>query len=1101
MSRYATASLCDARHVEDPVGKRTRRTAIVLVTSMLVGLASALSSASPAAATPQPFSLDLVEGELLIRDAEEPSSLGQPTTISGQHDTGDGGTGAITAGAFASPPISFVTEALGQQVFVDAAFSQVSPGSGTGSIDADGNVAFRTELTVDLHIEVNDPPDIIQECQATPVSIALDSVAPWDPETGEVTVRDADFTVPQVPTTDTCIGLVADNVNELLAGGGHSLTMTLEGDLTLPPPAGCPTTTALSVEPSSSFLGDDVTLEATVTPAPEDIPECADAEGVVPAGSVELRAGDDVVGVADLDGAGVATLVTDDLPSGDLSLTARYRGQPPYSASTSTAVAHTVAARPAISADVPSSFVIGADPTEFEVTVANSGLGSEVVNARLDFGLRRTDMTAPVTPDLTTIERFDGSDWVPAALEPGPFTYGSLMPATGVPLGVGESVTQRVRLAVTPGTEAMPVALTFELIPVDPGTGAPTPQLPPADVAVASATLTSVFTGETRRPTTLALGSLIPHTLQRGMVARAEVLIQSDPGGPNATGTYEVLFDGAAVPIRSQRTLPELGYQPTMSVRDANGLTFPKFIVPPTAAVGTHQVTIRYSGDAFYAPSQVTRPLSVVGDRGPTYECVNRNLFFADRFNVNIDAFALVPMASRPGTPRSLPLLDIQMYADRGDAPNTYGIFFGPTNPVLPPGSSDDGIRTLDLDFGALGSGTATEVTFANQAAMGDDTLPADPDPDMVSGFTGETASITLEGAPGDVVPVELESVTINAVLFGFAIDLTCTPLGDPAGLGDVIVAGTTLAVDGPEAPREGDDVTLRAQVEPKGLTGTVEFLDGDTTLAVVAVAADGTASFTTDDLAVGSHSLSAAFHTSSTHLSTTSAAVPLVVAEAALCPPSPMSAHGATVRLIYLTTLGRCPSASESSYWVGRLGAGASQASVARSIATGSEGVGVLVEAGYQRVLDRSADSAGKAYWVARLRAGYRYDRFLASLAASPEFYSAGGGDEGFVTRLYERVLERAPEADGLDYWVGRLDAGVPRWRVALSFTAVDEVRRRLATIAYQTVLDRAPTAGELTAASTQLRLDGDLAALYARLAGTQEFADRAQGLPNPVS
>jgi hypothetical protein len=102
-------------------------------------------------------------------------------------------------------------------------------------------------------------------------------------------------------------------------------------------------------------------------------------------------------------------------------------------------------------------------------------------------------------------------------------------------------------------------------------------------------------------------------------------------------------------------------------------------------------------------------------------------------------------------------------------------------------------------------------------------------------------------------------------------------------------------------------------------------------------------------------------------------------------------------------------------------------------------------------------------------------------------------------VTRLYERVLDRSPDPDGLDYWVARLEAGVPRWRVALSFTAVLEVRRQLVTTAYQRVLDRAPTTGERTTAEAQLRADGDLAALYGRLAGTAEFAERALELPNP--
>jgi hypothetical protein len=44
-----------------------------------------------------------------------------------------------------------------------------------------------------------------------------------------------------------------------------------------------------------------------------------------------------------------------------------------------------------------------------------------------------------------------------------------------------------------------------------------------------------------------------------------------------------------------------------------------------------------------------------------------------------------------------------------------------------------------------------------------------------------------------------------------------------------------------------------------------------------------------------------------------------------------------------------------------------------------------------------------------------------VESILASQEFFNdAGGSNLGFATLLYERVLQRAPEADGLAYWTG---------------------------------------------------------------------------------
>ncbi len=1079
------------------MGNRSRRpVAVVAIVAMLVGLVSALTGASPAAAANQPFTLDLVEGELLIRDAEEALVLEQPTVITGQHDTGLDGDGAVSGGTFTSPTISFETEALGQPVFVDATFSQVTPGSGTGSIDSDGNVSFRTSITVDLHIEVNNPPVLVQECQATPVNIALDSVTPWNPETRQVTLRDADFTVPAVVASEPdCISLVAGNVNELLAGSGHSLTMTMEGDLVLPEPAGCPTATTLEVSPAETFLGDAVTLDATVVGDPDDSPECIEANGAVPTGTVEFLANGTQIGVAELDGTGKAQLVSSALPTGTHDLTARYRRVAPYSSSESAAVSHSVFARPTVSIDAPSAFTIGAPPVEFEVELSNSGAGRDVENGRLDVTLTGGDSLTAVT-----LERWDGDSWEPVPLTSFAFqVYGEAQPSGGVALPAGSTLTERYRMSVANGQTSTPVDVTFELVPVDPEGSPPAAVRAPAPDALARATVDTLFTTVPRRDPVMNLNTL-PHTLRQGMVVQAQTLLQPAVGGLNPTGTYTVLLDGKPVPVRGQRTPPEFGYQPTMPVRDDVGTLSPKFVLPPDTQIGTRQVTVKYSGDAFYKPAQRTSTITVLPSRGVIFECTTASIFFTDQFNVHVDVSGNLPPAVRPGESVSINQLDVEIYADRGDA-TSWGSFFGPSNPVVTPESGLDGFTVADLKFGALGTAQPSEVTFANNFQMDDSTRPVDPAPDMEVGFVGEEADLTFTGAPGTVVPVALDGIELSARFFGgaFTLPLSCVPMDEPAVFRDVTIAGTGLTVSAPEPTREGDAVTLTASVAPVGTPGTVEFRDGSTTLAVVPVASTGVAVHQTTALEAGEHSLTARFTAASAGINSVSAAVPLTVLEEFDCGAFTDEGAGRTVRWGYLVVLDRCPFAGEYEYWVGRLEGGTSQATFARSISRSLEAYRVQASDVYSDLLDRPGDDGGLDFWSERLKNGYRIDRMMAAMAGSPEFFTlAGSTNEGFVTRLYETILHRAPEPAGLDYWVGQLEAGVQRWKVAQQFSGTPEVRIRLVRDAYDRALDRVPTPTELADATAGLKANGDLGKVNEAIVAGAEFADVAQDLPN---
>lgn len=1097
MSRYAIARPCDAWHVEHSVRNRSRRpVSVIAILAMLVGLVTALTAAPPAGAALQPFTLTMTEGELQVQAAEDPLPLSQPTTITGQHDTGDDGTGAVTGGDLSTPPISFETTASGIQVFVTAHFAPVTPGSGTGSIDSSGNVSFASGVRVDLDLRLNSPTADPIRCTATPVALALDSTAPYDPETDTVTIRDDDFTVPPVQETTACNATIAGAVNDALAGSGNSIELTLGGALVLPPAPGCPSVTTLTeVTPSTSFQGAAVAMTATVVADPEasGSEECQEVSGTDPSGLVDFLSGTNIVGTAALDGGGVAQASITTLPLGPQAIRARYRGDANYSPSPSAAtISHTVNARPSLVADLPPSVVIGAAPVEFDVTLTNTGLGAALLNARIDATFTRQAGAVPVEPERLTVEWSDGGTWVPAPLVGG---VASVSPSVGVPVAPGAEVVQRVRISSPAGTPVTQVRAAFEVLVVDPGTGLPGPAPAPRPDALDATTVSTALVADARAEVTVSPLGLKAHTVRQGMTVSGQASFFGDPSGEFPTGSIRVLFDGAPISIRTVGTPPDQGYLASLPV-DSGSVAF-KFAVPVHAALGQHEITVLYSGDLHYEPASTSGTIAVVAPRGTLYECRNSVLVINDLFNVYVAATGTVPAAAPAGTSVGIRQFDLRFYGDRGEASEFFGSFYGPTTPVVPEG--EDGFNLIDFRIGE-GTGTATAVTMENNLPMDDSTRPVDPAPDMVVGFEGESASIPVEGDPGAEVPITLDSFHLKAQLFGgfLTSDLQCTPIDDPVSLGTVTVAGTTLSVDAPSPVREGDAVTLDAHVAPAGVPGLVEFRAGSQTIGSEPVDGDGLASMTTTTLPVGVSSITAIFRGGS--LTLPSAPVEVEVRPEFECPDLTAAGAGRGVRWAFLSVLGRCPDAAAAAFWTPRFAA--SQTEFARQFSAQRELVRGLVDDGYRMVLERPADSAGVDYWADRLARGYRYTRFLAALAGSPEFSADGGSvidGPTFVERLYERVLLREAEPAGLSYWSDLLAGGTPRWKVALAFTPVAEVRGRLVSAVYQQLLRRAPTASERARSDQDLVRSGSLAPVYRALLAGAEFAAVANSLPNP--
>lgn len=96
-----------------------------------------------------------------------------------------------------------------------------------------------------------------------------------------------------------------------------------------------------------------------------------------------------------------------------------------------------------------------------------------------------------------------------------------------------------------------------------------------------------------------------------------------------------------------------------------------------------------------------------------------------------------------------------------------------------------------------------------------------------------------------------------------------------------------------------------------------------------------------------------------------------------------------------------------------------------------------------YDTVFDRAPDDAGMAFWTDALNAGTPLSTAAELFMRSPEFQAAyGTPDEGrFVTLLYNNVLGRAPDSEGLTFWVGSLQQNLAdRPGVVVSFSESPE-------------------------------------------------------------
>ncbi len=217
----------------------------------------------------------------------------------------------------------------------------------------------------------------------------------------------------------------------------------------------------------------------------------------------------------------------------------------------------------------------------------------------------------------------------------------------------------------------------------------------------------------------------------------------------------------------------------------------------------------------------------------------------------------------------------------------------------------------------------------------------------------------------------------------------------------------------------------------------------------------------------------------------------------------APFSSAAALVAQQYTDLLGRPADAGAVGGWGMALSSGqATQASMVASLVSSAELSGLVkpVARLYLAYFGRSPDVAGLYHWVSRLRAGTSLASVSESFTLSPEFLLRYGllDNRGFVDLVYRNVLHRGADPAGAAYWGGRLSAGtISRGGVMAGFSESGEYSRGTATlvdviVVYSALLRRAPDASGLAYWMGQLQAGAPLARLAVGLLGSSEYLRR---------
>jgi Domain of unknown function (DUF4214) len=219
--------------------------------------------------------------------------------------------------------------------------------------------------------------------------------------------------------------------------------------------------------------------------------------------------------------------------------------------------------------------------------------------------------------------------------------------------------------------------------------------------------------------------------------------------------------------------------------------------------------------------------------------------------------------------------------------------------------------------------------------------------------------------------------------------------------------------------------------------------------------------------------------------------------ATAAIQSSTSVLAYEAFVKASYKDFLGRVPSAGEVAFQATALSQGrVSKADYLSSLSKSDEWLSAIVTKMYADTLNRTPDAAGLAGWVSWLRSGrFTVAEVASRFYSSDEYYSlyAGNTTSSWVTLLYQKLLNRDPDPQGLQLWIDWTnDPRYGRDWVAYNFYQSEETRMRRVEAMYQALLFREPDQVGWPFWTARVLWTGDLTLAW-EIANSEEYWDKA--------